>query len=138
MKKFFLFPLVLLVSCDPYSKRLNMQEDADRGKILSDKFYDYVKAGNYSDASSLCGGEATPKAANDLLVKMNADWGNIGEINYQNAKSEVTEAHHHITGEIDLDYTVIYDHTTNDEEFVLKYVNDSLKIAGYHSVPRKN
>ncbi len=133
MKKIALFPLVLVASCAPFSKRINSQVDLDRGQHIVDKFYGYVKAGNFSDASALCGADAAPKDAEALLQKMNGDWGSVQETSFVDGKSDVTEKDHHINGEIDLNYSATYDHSSNNEDFVLKFVGDSLKIAGYHS-----
>jgi len=137
MKKLLFLPLVLLVSCDPYSHRINVKSDQDRAKIISDKFYADLKSGDFEAASQLCGGEASPKDAKDLLVKLNGDLGTLQETSYEDGKSDVTDSHKHTNGEIDLFFTATYDNAVRAEDIVFKFVNDSLKIAGYHSKDKK-
>jgi len=133
MKKIALLSIVLIASCTPYSHRINMQEDQDRAKVISDKFYGYLKSGDFESASQLCGADAAPKDAKALLVQLNGDLGTLKNVNYESGNSDVTDSHHHTNGEIDLKYTATYDNAVRAEDFVFKFVNDSLKIAGYHS-----
>ncbi|HTL80439.1 MAG TPA: hypothetical protein VL651_01975 [Bacteroidia bacterium] len=134
MKKYFLFSIILLASCGKFSKRLNQQVDIDRGKRISEKFYDYVKSGDFVSADGLCGGVIKPGEATDLLKGLNITHGTLQSTSFVSGGSDVTERQDSITGEIDLKYTAVYANVTKNEDFVLKFVKDSLRIVGYHSV----
>jgi hypothetical protein len=137
MKKLLFFSILLIASCDPYSKRINSQEDKDRGQRIADKYYTYIKAGDFENAAALCGGEATPEQVKTVLTQMNGDMGAVTDFTLRDGNSDVTDSHHHTNGEIDLFYDVKYEKTEKTEDVILKFVNDSLKIAGYHTHAKK-
>ncbi|CAN5744930.1 hypothetical protein BH11BAC7_BH11BAC7_18370 [soil metagenome] len=133
MKKLVAFLMIALVSCTTSSKRTNIQEDIDAGKVLADKYYALVKVGSYHEASMLFGGEASPADAEALIVSLAEPQGELHKITFDSGKSEVAEENKKITGEIDLYYTVEYELLTKKEEFVLKFVDNKMVIAGFHS-----
>jgi hypothetical protein len=137
MKKNLFFFIILLASCNVSSTRTNNQQDIDRGKIIGDKFFANIQSGSFADAAALCGGEAKPKDVEDLIISLSDKLGAMDEATFVSGTSEVKEENKKMTGEIDLNYTVKYGETTQDEDLVLKYVNDSLVIAGYHTKAHK-
>jgi hypothetical protein len=133
MKKTFLFLAIVLVSCTTFSNRKNIQQDIDDGKVLVDKFYGFVKSGSYHEASLLFGGEAAPADVEKLLEDLAEPQGEIRSIKFDAGKSDVSEENEKVTGEIDLYYTVDYENMTKKEEFVIKFVDNKMVIAGFHT-----
>jgi len=135
MKKNILFLAIVLVmvSCNATSKRTNMQQDIDAGKAISDKFYELTKNGSYHEASLLFGGEAKPADVEELIVSLAEPQGALNEVHFDSGKSEVTEENNKVTGEIDLYYTVKYENMTKEENFVVKFVDNKMVIAGFHT-----
>ena len=96
-------------------------------------FYSYLKTGNLDSAAALCGGNAPPKDAQVLLVKLKGMYGSLKETTFDGGKSSVTIVNKNLDGEIDLKYKVKYEKSSNTEDFALKFIHDSLRITGYHS-----
>ncbi len=133
MKKLFFFLMIALVACTTSTSRVNMAEDIDAAKALADKFYAYVKAGDYKAASMLFGGEAAPADAEALIVSLAEPQGELQKITYDSGKSDVKTENEKLTGEIDLYYTVEYEQLIKKEEFVIKFVDNKMVIAGFNS-----
>ncbi len=133
MKTIILFLAIVFVSCNASTKRTNLPQDINDGKALSDKFYELIKNESYHEASLLFGGEANPADVEELLLQLAEPQGAINEIQFVSGKSEVNEENKKVTGEIDLYYTVKYENMTKDENFVIKFVDNKMIIAGFHT-----
>ncbi|MBI3510962.1 MAG: hypothetical protein HY064_09860 [Bacteroidetes bacterium] len=136
MKKFIIAFTLLLSSCN-FSSRFNDQDDINKGKELAGKYYAHQKNRSYGEVSAMCGAELNGDDAVQLLQQIENNWGKCLEVNFVSGQSSIKEKNGEVKGEIDLNYKVKYENSTNTESIVLKYVNNELKIAGIHSTPEK-